>query len=111
MALVDVHHVGDADVGDAGEMLVVILAAAARGPGGMALVVASDADDRDVDRVVRAPLCARTRRQRSASPAVAAAVLEKKTRRFIMAGTPVRSPGRVIVARGQRAEEVVAFGG
>jgi hypothetical protein len=56
MALVDVHDMGDAHVPDAGEMLVVIEPAAARGPRRMALVVAAQPDDGDVDRVVRARL-------------------------------------------------------
>ena len=45
MALVDVHDVGDADVLDAGEMLVMIEPAAALGPGRMSRVVAANADD------------------------------------------------------------------
>ena len=66
VALVDVDDMADTDVGDAGQMLVVVLAAAARGPRGMAFVGPTDANDRDVDRVVRAFLRARPRRQRSA---------------------------------------------
>jgi hypothetical protein len=62
MALVDVDDVSDAHVPDAGQMLVMIEAAAARGPCGMAFVVASQADDGDIDRVVRTALCAKTRR-------------------------------------------------
>ena len=54
MSLVNIHHMGDADVGDAGEMLVVILAPASRSPRGMALVDTSNANDCDVHDVVRA---------------------------------------------------------
>ena len=54
MPFVDIHDVGDADVLDPGKVLVVILPAAAGGPGRMALVVAAEADDRDVDGLVRA---------------------------------------------------------
>ena len=64
MPFVDVHHVRDANVGDAGETMVVILAAAPVGPRRMALVVAAKADDRDVDGLVRAALCAASLRER-----------------------------------------------
>src|SRR5205814_405840 len=53
MALVNIHDVRDADVGNAGKMLVVIVSPASRCPGGMALVAAAQADDGDVDRVAR----------------------------------------------------------
>ena len=54
MPFVDIHHVGDPDVGDPGEVFVVVLPAATASPRGMALVVAAQADDRDVDGFVRA---------------------------------------------------------
>ena len=57
MTFVDIHHMGNADVGDTAEMFVVILPPAPVGPSGMALVVSSNADDRDVDRLVWARLC------------------------------------------------------
>ena len=56
VALVDVHDVRDADVRDHRQVLVVILSASAGGPGRMALVVAAQPDDRDVDGFVRARL-------------------------------------------------------
>ena len=96
MPLVDVHDVGDADVGDAGQVLVVILAPAAGGPGRMPLVVAADADDRDVDGLVRA-LRARPRAgNAAANPTVAAAVFDRNKRRFIMAVSPFRDRMRSV---------------
>ena len=68
MPLVDVDDVADAHVADAGEVLVVILSAPAVGPRGMTLVVAADADDRDVDRLVRAALRAASLRERQGQP-------------------------------------------
>ena len=56
VSLVDIDDVGDADILDAGEVLVMVEPAAARGPRGMALVVSPQPDDRDVDGVVRTPL-------------------------------------------------------
>ena len=67
MALVDVDDVGDADVLDAGEMLVVIEPASALGPGRMTRVETAQTDDRDVDRVVRALATEGPARERSQS--------------------------------------------
>src|SRR5262249_23904527 len=63
MPLVDVHHVRDANVRDAGKMVVVILTPAASRPRRMVLVVAPNADDRDVDCLV-GTLRAASRRER-----------------------------------------------
>ncbi len=57
MTFVDINDMGDADVRDAAEMFVVILSPAPGRPRGVALVVASKPDNRDVDRLVRARLC------------------------------------------------------
>src|SRR5690242_1117965 len=67
MALVDVHDVGDADVLDAGQVLVMIESAAALGPGRMTRVEAAQPDDRDVYRIVRALPCVRSRGKHSQS--------------------------------------------
>ena len=56
MPLVDVDDVRDAHVPDVRQMFVVIESAAAGGPGRVASVVATQTDDGDIDRVVRASL-------------------------------------------------------
>ena len=58
MPFVDVHDMGDANACNAGQMFVVILSPSPGRPRRVALVVASNADDRDVDGVVRAGVCA-----------------------------------------------------
>ena len=68
VSLVDIDDVGDADILDAGQMLVMVEAAAARGPRGMALVVPPQTDDRDVDGVVGTPLRVTVAGQRRRKP-------------------------------------------
>jgi hypothetical protein len=62
MALVDVDDMGDADILDTRQMLVMIETAAAGGPRRVPFVITSQADDGDIDRVIRAALCTGTRR-------------------------------------------------
>src|SRR4029450_464182 len=62
VTLVDVDDVRDAGVLDAGQMLVMIESAAAGRPRRMALVIASQTKDCDIDRVIRTTVCVGTRR-------------------------------------------------
>ena len=94
MPLVDIDHMSDPDDGDAGQVLVVILAAATGRPGRMPLVVAANADDRDVDRVVRALLRAATGRKRRSQPDVAAAVFDRNRRRCFIGLSPFHARRR-----------------